>query len=153
MPPEKQKPRIGRLIIDTFPYVMHVLMHGVQLSELDPRLTKTQMNTLYILHIHGRLNMSTLSRHVNREKGSFTPVIDSLEKLGFVERQPDPSDRRVVNVSMTAEGKGHMEAAGKVILKHLNEKLGVLTLSERNEFHEAVLTINRLSEKIAEEKI
>lgn len=152
MPEKELKPLIGRLIIDTFPYLMHVLMHDLDISGLEPRVTRTQMNTLYILHIHGSLNMSALSRHVNREKGSFTPVIDSLEKLGFVRRHPDTNDRRVVNVSLTGEGKSYMEEARKIILKQLERKLDVLTSSERTEFHDAVLTINRIAEKIAEEK-
>ena len=152
MPAEKMKPLIGRLIMDTFPYVMHVLMHDLDLSGLEPRLTKTQMNSLYILHIHGSLNMSALSRHVNREKGSFTPVIDSLEKLRFVRRHPDPGDRRVVKVSLTEEGERYMDEARKIILKHLEGKLDILTVSERTEFHEAVLTINKIAEKIAKEK-
>ena len=152
MPAEKLKPLIGRLIMDTFPYVMHVLMHVLDMSGLEPRLTKTQMNSLYILHIHGSLNMSALSRHVNREKGSFTPVIDSLEKLRFVRRYPDTGDRRVINVSLTEEGKRYMEEARKIILKQLERKLEALTLEERTDFHEAVLTINRIAEKIAKEK-
>lgn len=152
MPAEKLKPLIGRLIIDTFPYMMHVLMHDLDMSGLEPRLTKTQMNTLYILHIHGSLNMSALSRHVNREKGSFTPVIDSLEKLQFVERHPDSGDRRVVNVTLTATGKRYIEEARKIILRQLEGKLDPLTASERTEFHDAVITINRITEKIAKEK-
>lgn len=152
MPTEKLKPLIGRLIIDTFPYMMHVLMHDLDMSGLEPRLTKTQMNTLYILHIHGSLNMSALSRHVNREKGSFTPVIDSLEKLQFVERHPDSGDRRVVNVTLTATGKRYIEEARKIILRQLEGKLDPLTASERTEFHDAVITINRITEKIAKEK-
>lgn len=151
MPQKTQKHRIGRLILDTFPYTMHVLMHDLDLSGHDPRLTKTQLNTLYVLHIHGRLNMSALSSHVNRQKGSFTSVVDSLERLGLIERRPDPKDRRVVNTELTPAGKKYMERARKIILEHLENKLHALTESERSDFREAVATINRITEKISGE--
>jgi DNA-binding MarR family transcriptional regulator len=96
--------------------------------------------------------MSSLSRHVNRERGSFTSVFDSLERLGFVERHPDREDRRVVNTELTKEGRQYMDRARRCFLEHLDRKLDRLSSSEKADFHEAMITIHRIAEKISEEK-
>lgn len=48
---------------------------------------------------------SELARAVGRLATSFTPNLDKLEQKGFVERRPDPTDRRAVHIVLTFEGK------------------------------------------------
>ncbi|HSN41212.1 MAG TPA: MarR family transcriptional regulator [Burkholderiales bacterium] len=39
------------------------------------------------------------------DPGAMTRMIDRLEQKGFIRRVPSPSDRRVVNLELTPEGK------------------------------------------------
>ncbi len=49
-----------------------------------------------ILHEKGPITAGELSKLTGLTTGSVTALIDRLEKTGFVQRQPDPQDRRKV---------------------------------------------------------
>ena len=51
------------------------------------------------------LKMSELSQRMMVTGGNVTGITDGLEKEGFVTRQVDTSDRRVINVKLSAEGQ------------------------------------------------
>jgi DNA-binding MarR family transcriptional regulator len=51
------------------------------------------------------LNMSELSQRMMVTCGNVTGITDVLEKDGLVAREVDPTDRRVFNVKLSAEGQ------------------------------------------------
>ena len=51
-----------------------------------------------------RMSPTELSEIVVRSSGGMTQILDRLERVGLVERTPDPSDRRKVLVALTPEG-------------------------------------------------
>jgi DNA-binding MarR family transcriptional regulator len=68
-----------------------------------------------------------------------TIIVDKLEQLGFVERQPHPSDRRSKIVSLTPAGRDAAVLAGRMLAEppaalraldagQLTELIGLLTL-------------------------
>nr|WP_229521155.1 MULTISPECIES: MarR family transcriptional regulator [Paenibacillus] len=58
-----------------------------------------------ILHEKGPITAGELSRLTGLTTGSVTSLIDRLEKNGFVQRQPDPHDRRKVIIVPLYEDK------------------------------------------------
>ena len=50
--------------------------------------------------------MSELTRLAHVRKQTMTQAVEELERLGYVERRPDPSDRRARLVFLTERGKG-----------------------------------------------
>jgi DNA-binding MarR family transcriptional regulator len=69
----------------------------------------------------GPLRMSDIARKLILSRGGTTKVIDRLEELGYVQRSPDPDDRRATIVDITAEGRRAMTAARTVIDAGLEE--------------------------------
>lgn len=61
--------------------------------------------TLYQLHKQDGRKPSDLARGLGIEPTSFTPVLDLLERLGFVQRDSHPSDRRAILVWLTDKGQ------------------------------------------------
>ncbi|MGD2052334.1 MAG: MarR family transcriptional regulator [Acidimicrobiia bacterium] len=53
----------------------------------------------------GALRMSEIADRLILTRGGVTKLVDRLEEVGYVERRPSPSDRRVVLVAMTPEGR------------------------------------------------
>lgn len=49
--------------------------------------------------------MNELARLLELDKSSVTGLVDRAERRGLVERAPSTSDRRVVQVGLTAEGR------------------------------------------------
>ena len=65
------------------------------------------------------ITASELSSQLNITPGGVTHLINPLEKAGYVERLPDPGDRRVVLIGLTDKGKGVAE----ILLAEAHERL------------------------------
>ena len=60
-------------------------------------------------------------------KPHVTAIIDRLIDAGYVERQSDPKDRRIINISLTPKGSKIFETTQKLVSKNLKSKLLLLS--------------------------
>jgi DNA-binding MarR family transcriptional regulator len=89
-----------------------------------------QYRTLGVLMRGGTpLSMSELGKRLYISKPYMTVLVDQLIQDRYVERIPDTSDRRVINIAITAEGRRHLKRAAsrykenvKNILSDLNRQ-------------------------------
>lgn len=99
-------------------------------------LTREAFDVLATLRRSGppfRLNPTQLLDSLLLTSGSMTNRIDRLEAEGYVERHPDPKDRRGTLVGLTEAGK---EAVDRVLPAHMEtegQMLAMLTAEERAE--------------------
>ena len=63
--------------------------------------------------------------------GTMTNRVDRLERSGFVERRPDPGDRRGVLVRLTPAGRDIVDAAMADLIEREKSLLSELTAAER----------------------
>ena len=77
------------------------------LKELAPHgLTIGQFNVLTVLdRAAGPLTMGEVGQAVSVRPANLTGVVDSLVGKGFVQREPNPGDRRSSNVRVTKAGR------------------------------------------------
>ena len=61
------------------------------------------------------LRQSELTRLAGRNKQTIGVIIDELEALGYVERVPDPADRRAKLIMPTARGLRLMELSDRIV--------------------------------------
>ena len=52
------------------------------------------------------IQVSELTKLAHMRKQSMTQTIEELERLGYVERRPDPNDKRARLIYLTERGKG-----------------------------------------------
>lgn len=64
-----------------------------------------------------RRRMTDLAGGLLISRSSSTRLVDRLVARGLVERTPDPADRRVVWVTLTAEGRRAQRRAGRIHLR------------------------------------
>jgi len=70
------------------------------------------------------IQVSQLTERAHVRKQSMTQTVEELEKLGYVERRPDPSDKRGKLVFLTERGRKVSpiaRAAGKLVDQHWAE--------------------------------
>ena len=84
--------------------------HGIESWEFDVLAALRRAGAPYELS-PGRLLRETLVT-----SGTMTNRVDRLASRGFVERLPDPHDRRGVLVRLTAEGKSTVDGACGALL-------------------------------------
>ena len=78
-----------------------------------------------------RMSASTLAKASMLTTGAMTTRIDGLEARGWVRREPDPDDRRGIQVSMTPAGQAIIDRAIGARLEAANQQLEQLTPRER----------------------
>jgi len=73
------------------------------LDEVD--LTYTQYITMMAMWEHHSLSVKDLGRILHLDSGTLTPLLKKLEDKGYVIRERDPADERVVNITLTDQGE------------------------------------------------
>lgn len=67
-------------------------------------LTLSLASLLAYVAEFGPVNQTRAAEHLGQGRASTGSQVDRLEALGLLERTPDPADRRVWNLAVTAEG-------------------------------------------------
>lgn len=76
--------------------------------------------------------MGELGATLGLEKSSLTGLVDRAVRRGFVRREPDPADRRAVQVVLTAEGRELAEEFYAATCRRVDELAAGLPPSERD---------------------
>ncbi|EEA01895.1 transcriptional regulator, MarR family [Burkholderia sp. H160] len=71
-----------------------------------------------------------LSKLLGIDTGLMTRMLDKLESKGLLERSRDPDDRRVVNLTLTAEGQKISARIPEIAPHVLNARLRKFTKAE-----------------------
>ncbi|ALV21084.1 MULTISPECIES: MarR family winged helix-turn-helix transcriptional regulator [Carnobacterium] len=71
----------------------------------------TEFAVLELLYHKGEQQIQHLGKKILLASSSITYVVDKLEKKGYVERKPSPTDRRVIHANITESGKAFMDNA------------------------------------------
>lgn len=99
-------------------------------------LTGAQYGVLSALRRAGdpyELNPTELARNQMMTSGGMTPLIDSLERAGLVDRRPNPDDRRSRLVALTPDGLRVIERAMEVHTATEHDCVAGLTKTERKQ--------------------
>jgi DNA-binding MarR family transcriptional regulator len=68
-------------------------------------LSTAQVNALLTLEPGEAVPMRSLAAKLDSDASNLSVLVDRLERRGAVERRPDPADRRVKALALTAEGE------------------------------------------------
>ncbi|MGF0312353.1 MULTISPECIES: MarR family winged helix-turn-helix transcriptional regulator [Nocardiaceae] len=115
------------------------------MSALEPfGLNPSQSRALHVLaREQESMRLRDLAEHLRIVARSATDIVDSLEAAQLVMRQPDPSDRRAVLVTLTDTGRALLDRIDDARRQVSSEMFDGLESAERVE-------LNRLLGKIAE---
>src|SRR3954469_5872352 len=72
-----------------------------------------------------------LAEAIGADKSRIIGTLDELQTAGLIERTPDPDDRRVRLLSITAKGRRVRRAVRKSIRAYEDELLGALPAADR----------------------
>jgi DNA-binding MarR family transcriptional regulator len=99
--------------------------HGLGRGEFDVLASIRRSGPPYTL------SPKEISATLMLSSGGLTGRLDKLERAGYIERLPDPEDRRGLKVRMTDEGREAIDAAVVAGLEIQDDMLGVLDAEER----------------------
>jgi DNA-binding MarR family transcriptional regulator len=95
---------------------------------------------------NGGLPLGELSQKMYLHPSTITGVVDRLEKKGYVSRDRDQEDRRVVMVQLTPKGKRLVKRAPNPVQGKMIHGLRQLRKEKLEFIHESVQTLVEIME-------
>ena len=141
----------------SFGFVLHETARHLS-KRFDQRakhlgLTRAQCQLLAYLVYHEGINQTGLADILEIEPISLARMIDRMEQAGWVERRPDPTDRRAWKLYMTEKAKPLFSQMIEIGREVREEALAGIAPRERDRIMELLLQVRRnLSDRGVEEK-
>ncbi len=92
-------------------------------------ITAVQAMILGFLSEQDMITSKLLGERTVLDSATLTGILDRLEGLGYLERRPNPEDRRAIMICLTGEGravadtvKASIEGANREFLKDLSKE-------------------------------
>jgi DNA-binding MarR family transcriptional regulator len=76
-------------------------------------------------------SQQALSERLSIPASRMVALVDHLEEAGFLERRPDPEDRRVRGLHLTRKGRSVLERAGKIAIDYETRLCAGINREER----------------------
>lgn len=96
---------------------------------------------LELLYSKGPQPVQKISETLSIPSGSITYVVDKLEKKGFVERRPSPTDRRASHVVLTEKGNTLFDEIFPQHIETISKNLSFVSYEEKEQLIELLKKI------------
>lgn len=90
----------------------------------------TQWIVLALINAGTASTPSRLARNLGHDTGAMSRLIECLVNRGLAERRPSESDRRVTELTLTAEGQATLHGQGEHVRNVWKEALSALEPEE-----------------------
>jgi DNA-binding MarR family transcriptional regulator len=107
-------------------------------------LTYPQYLVMIVLWEHEVCSVKEIGRILHLDSGTLSPLLKRLEGAGFIKRQRRVKDERVVDISLTEEGR-----TLRVRAAHVPVEVGCRYGIEFDEYTELLERLKRLTERIS----
>src|SRR4051794_17077409 len=97
-------------MIDLFGLMNRPQLDDTLIREAGIALDRALFPLLVGIERYGPIGVVDLAERVGRDYTTVSRQITKLEESGLIERQPSPSDRRVNEAIITAEGRALIKA-------------------------------------------
>jgi DNA-binding MarR family transcriptional regulator len=128
----------AHLVLEVVPAIMRDIAAGVHQELEDGRwLTMGQFRVLYLIH-DGVAFVSELARFQNVSQPTISRQVDGLVTKGLVARHTDPTDRRVIHLELTEQGRTLLETIRTRLYHRVAETLTALSPTEKEQVAEGL---------------
>jgi DNA-binding MarR family transcriptional regulator len=138
-----ERPNIGILLRDPFQEVVRRVSAGLAAAgfgDLRPA------HTAVFQHIEtSGSRLTDLAERAQITKQSMGYLVDYLEQRGYLERRPDPTDRRATLICLTERGWNQIRAALAIIATLEEEWTSQLGDHRMQQLREALAELRRLT--------
>lgn len=106
----------------------------------NPKYKKSQIRILNLLSDHGEIVQKDLRNILNVKSGSMSEIISKLEKMNFIEKIKDVTDRRNVILKITNRGIQFLQES-KRFEQHIS--FSTLSIDEQETLKNILLKLRR----------
>lgn len=125
-----------------------VFFKGFQELDLPYKFSSSQIKTLINLDTDEDMTMSEVSKRLNIEKGSFTPVANKLIDIGCIEKKKSLEDKRISYLVLTDKGKEYVKILWDKVSSKIYDKLRILSEEEQDAYFASISYIVSMTKKM-----
>lgn len=134
---------VAQNMFHVLPLVKKRLLH-MDLVQKEHGTPLSHVQVLAMLHDAGTMSVSEISRRLGIAKPNITPLVDRLYESGYVDRQHDENDRRVVNIVLLPAGEEKLAAIRGTISSQIQAQSENLSMTEFRELDDALSSVVRI---------
>lgn len=108
-------------------------------------LSAPRLSALSVVVFAGPLSLSALAAEEQVRAPTMTRIVDALVAANLVTRETDPTDRRMVRIAATEEGRAVLEEGRRRRVAAIADRLSRLAESERRALERGVDLLERLT--------
>lgn len=136
-------PNVSQKFIETLMLINNNFFRQTQLP-----LPLNQLGALMVIFTDQPVSISDISHILNISKQQMTTIIDKLVRNGLVQKEPNLHDRRCSVITLTPAGQKIIDDQNERVRERFAARLPQLSESEKRQLSHAILTVNRLIEKM-----
>ena len=137
-------------LYEMFPSFRKAVMGTFNKKVFD--LTRIQLIMMMTLYYNGSVSMGTLAKLVDTSNEQITRAAGKLTDKGYVTREQDKNNRRIVNISLSENAHSIIAEAEKEFLDNLQNRFDNVSDSDMIKLKESAEFISELLNRVADEE-
>ena len=117
-------------------------------EKISDAISPLQFHILLILKDKKPRSMSDLATEMDVLKQQLTFLTDKLAENNYIQRIPDPKDRRSIKVSITQSGLDYLDKYREQTLNLITLKFEQLSIEELDELHTAIQSMHKIINRL-----
>ncbi|WP_366296550.1 MarR family transcriptional regulator [Paenibacillus sp. AN1007] len=105
-------------------------------------LATSHGDIIYALYNHQRMTMAEIAKKIRKDKSTVTALVDKLVRTGYVLKERDAADSRIVHVALTDKGEALEPAFEDISQRMLDTFYAGITDNERRELLRILIKIH-----------
>ena len=118
------------------------------LIDIGADITPHQFEIIRLLMEEGTLHVAEICQRLQIAKAQMTQLIDKLVDLNIVGRKLYKTDRRIINIALTAQGKTLLEEHKNSVIRAVNETMSFLTEKELEDLSDSLRKLRDILMKL-----
>jgi DNA-binding MarR family transcriptional regulator len=107
-------------------------------------LNKSHIKTLLTLKVLKSGSMTEIGQQVGLVKGAFSPLVERLVQLGYIQKTLSPNDRRKSILSLTPRGETYASKIGLESAAAFEVNFECLSIDEQQDFLQHLNGLSKL---------
>ena len=130
-------PLSRKLVFDTF-------------DQKKYHVTRTQQIVLLALSVSGQMNMTQLAMRINTSNEQATRAAAQLADMGFIRREHQVGNRRVVIISLTPEAEDFMKKMKAEIRDDLLKRFANVSDEDMDKLYDALVQVSSVLKQVTD---
>ena len=130
-------PLSRKLVFDTF-------------DQKKYHVTRTQQIVLLALSVSGQMNMTQLATRINTSNEQATRAAAQLADMGFIRREHQTGNRRVVIISLTPEAEDFMKKMKAEIRDDLLKRFANVSDEDMEKLYDTLVQVSSVLKQVTD---